>query len=202
MCEQSATNGEQQPPFVFTPLMVALHPHHLRAIPRPNTIPGHDAGGSAATPVAQRSLAGRDPPRSEAGRATGGLKGASILVSGNGPTNQPTDDCKYAFCPFLLGNHPATPLPSKWVHGPQFVLLSQLLPPVGRGMRWYPSWYPSWPYHVPQPPAQLAAHGCDPDAQLRCRRRFAVQMKRSTVVGPNNTGVVDNIRTSAGTFLM
>jgi len=30
----------------------------------------------------------------------------------------------------------------------------------------------------------------------------AVQMKRSTVVGPNNTGVVDNIRTSAGTFLM
>jgi len=28
------------------------------------------------------------------------------------------------------------------------------------------------------------------------------QMKRSTVVGPNNTGVVDNIRTSAGTFLM
>ncbi|KAG1679469.1 hypothetical protein FOA52_011067 [Chlamydomonas sp. UWO 241] len=30
----------------------------------------------------------------------------------------------------------------------------------------------------------------------------APQMKRSTVVGPNNSGVVDNIRTSAGTFLM
>jgi len=29
----------------------------------------------------------------------------------------------------------------------------------------------------------------------------APQMKRSTVVGPNNTGVLDNIRTSAGTFL-
>mmetsp|Transcript_26898 Transcript_26898/g.58722 ORF Transcript_26898/g.58722 Transcript_26898/m.58722 type:complete len:357 (-) Transcript_26898:792-1862(-) len=29
----------------------------------------------------------------------------------------------------------------------------------------------------------------------------APQMKRSTVVGPNNTGVVDDIRTSAGTFL-
>lgn len=33
-------------------------------------------------------------------------------------------------------------------------------------------------------------------------RLAAPQMKRSTVVGPNNTGVVDNIRTSAGTFLM
>ncbi|KAG1658827.1 hypothetical protein FOA52_008252 [Chlamydomonas sp. UWO 241] len=30
----------------------------------------------------------------------------------------------------------------------------------------------------------------------------APQMKRSTVVGANNTGVVDSIRTSAGTFLM
>lgn len=29
-----------------------------------------------------------------------------------------------------------------------------------------------------------------------------LQMKRSTVVGANNAGVVDDIRTSAGTFLM
>jgi len=30
----------------------------------------------------------------------------------------------------------------------------------------------------------------------------SIQMKRSMVVGPNDTGVVDSIRTSAGTFLM
>ncbi|GAX79135.1 hypothetical protein CEUSTIGMA_g6575.t1 [Chlamydomonas eustigma] len=30
----------------------------------------------------------------------------------------------------------------------------------------------------------------------------SIQMKRSMVVGPNDTGVVDDIRTSAGTFLM
>ena len=46
-----------------------------------------------------------------------------------------------------------------------------------------------------------------PSTILFCNLAFAPmpldwQMKRSTVVGPNNTGVVDNIRTSAGTFIM
>ena len=81
--------------------------------------------------------------------------------------------------------------------------------PIGHGTSVYSGPCPllHLPLCPPQP-ADEAVTGCGPQGHLstppapHIPTRLCPQMKRSLVVGPNDTGVVDSIRTSAGMFIM